>query len=505
MRPVHSRCKDSTDSEFESPAPLPNLADGASFGAAGPATVRWMQFLLLAGALLSRVPAAAGGVAAPDIFDLKAIDTFLTAYQQKEGPVGMSVAIVKDGKLVWARGYGKRSLKPALPVETNTLFAIGSITKQFTCACILLLAEDGKLSVRDPVAKYYPKLTRARDITLLDLMNHVSGYPDYYPLDFVVRSMQRPIDPDELLRQYAGSELDFEPGTKWSYSNTGFILLGRVVEKVSGEPFGAFLARRVLRPLKLTHTVYEPDPSDGRLARGYTSFALSPPEPVAPEGKGWIGAAGGIYSTPSDLATWDLALMNGELLKPESFQLMTTPRPLAGGKLSEYGCGLLLRVQGGRRIVYHNGAVSGFVAWNAMIPSTRSALIMTANENEGLGSLPSRLFALLLKEPSNIPIVAGPSALETVKEVFRSLQRGKVDRRQFSDEFNHFLTDKMIAGAAQRLSRLGVPQKIEVISAHERGGLEVTSTRLTFKSRTVRVLMYRQPTGIIEQFFVDRE
>src|SRR5262249_51198284 len=143
-------------------------------------------------------------------------------------------------------------------------------------------------------------------------------YPDYYPLDFVDRRMERKIDPDELLRQYASGPLDFEPGTRWSYSNTGYILLGRIVEKASGEPFGRFLSRRILTPLGMEHTAYEPEAKDPRIARGYGTFALSGPEPVAPEAAGWLGGAGGMYSTASDLARWDLALVSGQVLKPES-------------------------------------------------------------------------------------------------------------------------------------------------------------------------------------------
>src|SRR4051812_34518765 len=174
--------------------------------------------ILLIACLLSRAALPAEEAKAPETFDLKAIDSFLTRQVQRPGRVGMSVAIVKDGAIVLAKGYGKRSLADGRPVETNTVFAIGSVSKQFTCASILLLGEDGKLSVHDAVAKYYPGLTRANEITLLDLMNHVSGYPDYYPLDFLDRRLQQPIDPDELLRRYAGGKLDFEPGARWSYS-----------------------------------------------------------------------------------------------------------------------------------------------------------------------------------------------------------------------------------------------------------------------------------------------
>src|SRR4029079_305538 len=139
-------------------------------------------------------------------------------------------------------------------VEANTSFAIGSITKQFTCACVLLLAEDGKLAVSDPVSKYYPHLTQAEVITLLDLMNHTSGYPDYYPLDFVDRRLEKPITLDALLNDYAGAKLDFKTGSRYSYSNTGYILLGGIIEKVTGEKFGDFLQRRILSPVGMKHS-----------------------------------------------------------------------------------------------------------------------------------------------------------------------------------------------------------------------------------------------------------
>jgi len=448
-------------------------------------------------------PAAQSTPQPPESFDLKAIDTFLADYLRAKNLPGLSIAIVKNGELVFTKGYGKRSLEDGRPVETNTMFAIGSVTKQFTCALVLMLAEEGKLSVHDKAAKYFPDLTRANDITLLDLMNNVSGYADYYPLDFVDRRMQKEISPDELLRQYAGGKLDFEPGSRYSYSNTGFILLGRVVEKVSGEPFGEFLSRRILKPLGMEHTAYEPDLTDDRLARGYTTFALSDPEYSAPEARGWIGAAGGIYSTTSDLAKWDMALIGGTVLKPESYELMTGPRKLNDGRLTEYGCGLGVRMQSGRQILAHNGAVSGFVAYNATVPSTRSALIVMCNQDGGYGAVPGQILSLLLKEPvSNVPKVAGPTAAEAAKKSFSGLQKGRVNRDELSEEFSLYLTDEKIAGAAKRLRSHGAVRDVEILTSNERGGMEVTTALLTFRKGTLRTLMYRMPDGKIEQFFV---
>lgn len=471
----------------------------------GPNQSRRGSWTALALGLATLCAHGAATVKLPDTFDVKAVDAWLAAQVQQPGRVGMSVSIVKDGQVVLAKGYGQRSLADGRPVEADTIFAIGSVSKQFICAAVLLLAEDGKLSVKDPVAKYYPDLTRAQDITLLDLMNHVSGYPDYYPLDFVDRRMTRKIDPDALLRQYAGGKLDFEPGSKYSYSNTGYILLARIAEKVTGAPLGELLRSRIFQPLGLTRTFYELDPADPRLASGYTTFALSEPELVGAEGPGWLGGAGGIYSTPTDLAKWNLALIGGKVLKPESYALMTSARKLNDGKVSDYGCGLSVRPQGGRPVISHNGAVSGFNTYNAVSPTTRSSVSVAVNIEGGLGSIPGQLFALLLKEPSNVPTIKAPAAAETAKSFFAEMQSGQVNRDRLAEEFNLFLSDARLAGAARRLKPYGQPTKAEVLGSNERGGMEVTTTRLTFKGGNLKVLMYRTPDGKIEQFFVNRE
>ncbi|MBO0698972.1 MAG: beta-lactamase family protein, partial [Zavarzinella sp.] len=333
--------------------------------------------LVVAG--LPVVSRADAGPEPPKDFDLKAIDAYLARQVTENGYVGLSVAIVRDGKVILAKGYGKRSLKPEAPVEADTKFAAGSITKQFTCACIFLLADDGKLSVRDRVSKYYPGLTRANDITLYDLMSHASGYPDYYPLDFVDRRLEKPIPPDGLVKEYAGGKLDFEPGSRWSYSNTGFVLLGRIVEKVSGKPFAEFLSERILKPLGMDDTVFDPEPGANGLALGYTAFALGDAEPAPREAAGWLHAAGALYTTPSDLAKWDLGLIGGKVLKPESYKLMTTPRELSDGRTRDYGCGIGVVRRRGELILRHSGAVSGFHAFNSVIPRTRSAMVLMSN------------------------------------------------------------------------------------------------------------------------------
>ncbi|UQA54596.1 serine hydrolase domain-containing protein [Polyangium aurulentum] len=452
--------------------------------------------------------------------EMQSIDALIARQVSEKKLVGLSVAVMREGELLLAKGYGKRSLPEGRPVDTDTMFGIGSVTKQFTCAIILLLAEEGKLSVGDKVSKYFPDLTRAGDVTLLDLMNNVSGYPDYYPLDFVDRRMAAPISTDELIRKYGGSALDFPPGTRYSYSNTGFVMLGRVAEKVTGEPFGALLARRIFEPLGMKNTRYEPDPSGDAHARGYATFALGPPEDPLLEGKGWLSAAAAMYSTASDLARWDLALVTGKVLKPASYALMTSPRKLADGKLSSYGCGLAVRTREGATVLSHDGAVAGFNALNMMIPGTRSAVVMISNleASDALGALHQSVVDAVFPvasasdkpaaekkpppAPPGLPRVAGPAAVDMARELFRRLQEGRIDRKHFSDEFNAFLTDERARGAAERLGRYGEPSGVELWRQWERGGMEVSRARFTFGERALLTLMYRTPDGKVQQFFV---
>jgi D-alanyl-D-alanine carboxypeptidase len=462
-------------------------------------------FASLAALLIATSALAQSSPAPPKDFDLPAIDSYIVSHVRDKGLVGLSVAIMQDGEITFAKGYGHRSLEPALRVEPETSFAVGSITKQFTCACVLLLAEVGKLAVRDPVSKYYPHLTRASDITLLDLMNHTSGYPDYYPLDFVDRRLEKPINLEGLLKDYAGIKLDFEPGSRYSYSNTGYILLGGIIEKVTGEKFGDFLQRRILSPVGMKHSRFGSPDGLSSPARGYNGFALGPPEPAIPEGPGWIEAAGGLWASASDLLRWNVALTSGKVLKPESYDLMIKPRTLSTGKISHYGCGLQIDMQNDDLILRHGGGVSGFVSSNVFIPRLKCGIVVLSN-TEHISAAPLRadLLNLLMKEISakeapEVPAVAGPTAKQVVIDFFKQMQAGRVDRSLLGEEFRHFLTDDKIQSAAPRLQALGEPEKVEADPPTERGGMQVTRVKLVFKTATLRASLYRLPNGKIEQ------
>ena len=377
----------------------------------------------------------------PKTFDLAAIDAYVAAQVRDEGYAGLSLTIMREGKVVMAKGYGKRLLEEGAPVEPETPFAVGSVTKQFTCACILLLAEDGKLSIDDKVAKYEPKLTRAGDITLHDLMTHMSGYPDFYPLDFVDRRLVKPILPEALLAEYAGAKLDFEPGERWSYSNTGYTLLGR--RRRQGQ-------RQAVRAV--------PQGADSRSA-GHDAFRLRAGtgnegtneglHVVCPGAAGARGARGQRLAVrrggPVGLRPGPCALGPRPDGGPRAKARVVPPHDHAASTQERTNHGLWLRPEcppdRRRNRLTHGGAVSGFLSVNAMVPRTKSAVILLTNtEHLPADSLHSTILRLLLEDrkkqgPSHVPKVNGPPPKEAALDFLHQMQAGKVDRDKLGEEF----------------------------------------------------------------------
>jgi D-alanyl-D-alanine carboxypeptidase len=447
-------------------------------------------------------PTARAQQAAP--IDTAQIDSIIRKQVADKQIIGVSVGIMQNDKVVFARGYGSADVETKRPVTTSTMFAIGSVTKQFTCSALLKLQEEHKLSLSDPVAKYFPQLTRAKNITLIDLGGHLSGYRDYYPLDYVNREMAHAATADTIIGRYATRPLDFAPRSRYSYSNTGYLILGRVIEKVSGEPFGKFLTTRLFAPLKLTRTAYEPAPNGPDMARGYTSFALADQIPADPEAAGWAGAAGAIWSTPTDLLRWDLSLLNHELISAASYRTLTTPQRLTDGRSSGYGCGEAINDRGPAVTFSHGGAVSGFVAQNTVIPGSRSALVVLSNSDfSPVGALNQELLAKLL--PSvDVPTVRGLTALEAAKKFLSELEQGRVDRSTISADFDAYLTPAKVAAGQRALNALGAVSNVRVLGLSERGGMEVATVQFTVGSTSARGLMYRTPDGKVEEFLFSR-
>ncbi|HEY2066916.1 MAG TPA: serine hydrolase domain-containing protein [Gemmatimonadaceae bacterium] len=453
------------------------------------------------------------GAQTPSRIDERVVDSIVAAGMQQQRLVGLSVALMRGGRIELAKGYGSASLQPRVAVDTGTRFSIGSVTKEFVAALALLLQEDGKLSVHDTLSKWYPQLTRSREITLVDLINHVSGYRDYYPLDYVDREMAKPTTAEQIIREYGTMPLDFDPGTRWSYSNTGYTILGRVLERAGGKPLGILLEERIFRPLGMLQTMYEPT-SAPRSASGYVSWALGEMEPAQLEGRGWIGAPGGIWSTASDIARWDLALMRPGFLTPASRDVLFGERILRDGTPTGYAGGLGVGESFGRKVFQHGGATSGFSATNVFFPGDTAAVVLLSNTDQNISAGPLTRFVSpprtttaaaaprRTQTPMTPPTPRGLSAVAMAVSFFNDLQRGRVNRGMLSADYAAFLTPSRVQSASRTLAPLGEVTGAELLGVSERGGMQVARVRLTAGSRTVNTLMYRRPDGVVEQYLL---
>src|SRR5580692_2845586 len=278
------------------------------------------------------------------------VDQIAKQALETTGVPSASVAIVKDGKIAYTHAYGDARLEPRVAAGPEMRYSIGSVSKQFTATAILMLAEEHKLSLDDPVSRFLPTLTRANEVTIRELLSHTSGYQDYWPQDYVPPFMLVPVTAGQIVEQWAQKPLDFDPGTRWQYSNTNFVIAGLIVEKVSGIPLMKFLHERILAPLGMNGVA---DNDNGPLgdsdAERYLRYGLGR-ERVAPkEGKGWLFAAAELAMRAQDLAEWDIGMMNQRLLKPASYQEMETEVRLKNGMGTHYGLGVEVRSEYGHR------------------------------------------------------------------------------------------------------------------------------------------------------------
>jgi len=303
-------------------------------------------------ALCAAVPAAADSV-----------DDYVRAVMAKKKIPGVSIAIVRDGKLAKAEGYGLANVELSAPATADTIYQSGSTGKQFTAAGILLLAEGGKLGLDDRLSKHFPEGPAAwHRITIRQLLTHTSGIKDYEgetDLD-----MRKDYEEDALLKVMMGLPIQFEPGTQWSYSNSGYLILGLLTSKLSGKHWSEFQAERLFVPLGMTTTrvISEKDIVKNRAA-GYELDAQG-----ELKNQDWVSpslnrcADGALYYTVKDLAAWDAALRERRFLKPASLEAWWTPVTLANGTKYQYGFGWDIAEQRGQRLLEHGGSWQGFRA-----------------------------------------------------------------------------------------------------------------------------------------------
>jgi len=420
---------------------------------------------------------------------------------QKTGVPSASVAVVRDGKIVYLHAYGYANLENKTAAQPAMRYSVGSISKQFTASAILLLQEQGKLSIDDKVSKWVPGLTDGDKVTIRQLLSHTSGYQDYWPQDYVMPGMLQPVTAPEILDKWAKISLDFTPGTKWQYSNTNYVIAGMIVENAAGKPLLEFLHEKVFDPLGMKSVTNTDQaklpPSD---PTGYMRYALGPLHPAPKEGKGWMFAAGELAMTAEDLAKWDISMIEEKILKPESYRQMETEVLLANGAGTHYGLGVDVGMQGGHRYIGHDGEVSGFVSANAVFPDDREAVVVLTNQ-DAIGA--ASQIADKIGQSFFVP-TAGPSskANELAKQVFIDLQQGKIDRSLFTANCNAYFDETALRDYAASLGPLGKVQDFTLSRESLRGGMVHRSYAVKLDSRSVSINSYWMLDGKLEQFIV---
>jgi CubicO group peptidase (beta-lactamase class C family) len=305
-----------------------------------------------------------------------------------------AVLVAKDGKLLINEGYGSADLEWKIPNSPQVKFRLGSLTKQFTAASILLLEERGKLKVEDPVSKYMPDAPAAwQKITIYNLLTHTSGipsftgFPEYRPTEW------KDTTPAELVARFKDKPLEFEPGSKFNYSNSGYVLLGYLLEKISGQTYGEFLQQNIFTPLGMADTGIDSNKTIlPERAQGYE------PSAHGIQHAGYISmtipfSAGALYSTTGDLLKWEQALFGGKVLSPASLTKMTTPFK------DDYAFGLFVDTKDGHKHISHGGGIEGFNTSVGFYPDDKLVVIVLGNLVGAVDQVANALGKVALGQP----------------------------------------------------------------------------------------------------------
>jgi D-alanyl-D-alanine carboxypeptidase len=368
------------------------------------------------------------------------IDDCVRNSMQKRHVPGVSIAIVHNGKVVRARGYGLANVELAVPATENTAYQLASVTKQFTATAIMMLVEEGKLSLDDHITQKLPDLPAAWDaVTVRNLLNHTSGIKSYTSTKDFNKTMRKDFGQRELLDLVTHEPMDFAPGEKWSYDNTGYFLLGMLIEKVTGKAYGEFLDERIFKPLGMSHTrvndlqVIIPNRAHGYSWDGATlrnGEYVSPTQPFA---------AGALVSTVSDLIKWDAALTTDRLLKKSSLEQMWTATKLGNGETADYGFGWQVERVNGHRLIGHGGGIPGFATFIARFVDDKLTVIVLCNGDSGDPALLARDLAGCvvpsLARQAEQPIAdIDPQTTERLKTMIQDAAQGKPDLDLFTAE-----------------------------------------------------------------------
>src|SRR5262245_14603121 len=340
----------------------------------------------------------------------EAIDALLAEAYQPDGP-GAAVVVVKDGETLFRKGYGLANLELGVPIAPDMVFRLASITKQLTAVAILMLAEQGALALDNDIAAFFPDYpTQGHTITVEHLLTHTSGIRSYTSMPEWLPLWRKDFTVAELIELFKDQPMDFAPGEKWAYNNSGYILLGSIIEKVSGKTYEQFLQQQIFEPLGMRHSYYD-------------STARIIPRRVSGYGKGREGyenapylsmtqphAAGALASSVDDLALWDAGLYTDRLIKPETLRRAFISSTLSDGGATDYGYGWGVGEYAGHRTVEHSGGIHGFRTYALRLPDDEVFVALLTNNGSGEHNpeyLAVKIAALTIGQPYPEPTAIG--------------------------------------------------------------------------------------------------
>ena len=433
------------------------------------------------------------------------IDELVTKTLSGTGVPSAEIAIVREGKLVLNKAYGKAN--EGLPANPGLPYQIASNSKQFTAMAILLLRDEGKLSLDDHVSKFIPGVTQGDRITIRELLSHESGLQDFWPQDYSFADMEKPTNPQHIVDKWAKKPLDFQPGDHWQYSNTGYVVAGMIAEKVSGEPLLTFLRRRIFDPLAMSSVRDQDDTNTPAFPAGYKRNALGPVRIAQQPGRGWLYAAGELSMTAADLAKWDVARMDRSLIPARDWAEQEAPVLRADGRTNGYGLGVYNIYQRERHVINHGGEAVGFLTQNTVYPDTKDAIIVFTNSDfsGATGTLTTGIEKIVLNSPE--PALANETdRASDVRAVYGMIAGGQVDRAKFTDNLNYYFNPTTLGDYRTSLTPLGPPTSFESLGPPRlRGGFVNRNFTIHYSgAKDLTLVTYAEPgaNGRWEQFMI---
>ena len=430
------------------------------------------------------------------------LDDLLKTKMETRKIPGLSLVVVRDGKVIKSMGYGLANVETETPATPETVYQLASVTKQFTATAIMMLAEDGKLTLDDPITKYLENVPSAWNaVTVRHLLNHTSGIKSYTEVSGFATQSHKEVTAQDIIKIASDQPADFPPGEKWHYNNTGYYLLGVIIAKTSGKPYDEFLQERIFRPLEMKSTRLNVNRQvikkratgytvkDGALCNGDYVSATQP------------YAAGALVSTVEDMAKWDKALTDGKLLKKESYTQMWSPTRLKDGKMEKYGFGWSVGDRNGHREIGHGGGIQGFSTYIGRYPEDKLTVIVLANSDQANAQALANEVAVtyipdLAQKPERAMTEADPKLIAKMGELIRATAEGKLDWEQFVPSSRKAIQNGA-KNAQEAIKSFGKLKEIEMLRQETQGDIKLTFFRLIFANETLHGVLGLNKEGKI--------